>query len=75
MIKTLSEKVPIIEIDLKGHDGNAPVLLAYAKKLAYTLGLSDEEANDVVNEMRAGDYEHLIRVFEQNFGEFVIMYR
>jgi len=25
--------------------------------------------------MMSGDYEHLLKVFEENFGEFVTLYR
>jgi len=75
MIKTISEKVPLIEIDLKGPEGSAQVLLAYAQKIGYTLGLTEEEVKDVLSEMRSRDYEHLIRVFEEHFGSYVIMYR
>lgn len=75
MIKTISETVPVIEIDLKGPEGNARVLLAYARKLGYTLGLSEEEVKDVLNEMQSRDYEHLVHVFEEHFGNLVIMYR
>ena len=75
MIKTISETAPVIEIDLKGPEGNSNMLLAYARKLGYTLGLTEEEVKDVVNEMQCGDYEHLVRVFEEHFGNSVIMYR
>lgn len=75
MIKPVALKNPLIEIDLTGADGNAYALLAYAKRLAYQIGLSEEEEKELLREMRAGDYENLIRVFEENFGEFVILYR
>ena len=75
MIKTISETAPVIEIDLKGPEGNTHILLAYARKLGYTLGLTEEEVKDVLNEMQASDYEHLIQVFEEHFGTSVIMYR
>lgn len=75
MIKTISEKNPLIEIDLTGADGNAFVILAYAKRIGYLIGLSEEEIKAVIKEMQSGDYENLIKVFEENFGEFVILYR
>jgi hypothetical protein len=75
MIKPIALKNPLVEIDLTGADGNAYALLAYAKKLAYQMGLSEEEEKELLREMKAGDYEHLIQVFEQHFGEFVILYR
>jgi len=75
MIKPIALKNPLIEIDLTGEDGNAYALLAYAKKLAYQIGLSEEEEKELLRAMKAGDYENLIQVFEQHFGEFVILYR
>ena len=75
MIKSITQKNPLIEIDLTGADGNAYALLAYAKRIGYLLGLSEEEIKAVMKEMQCGDHEKLITVFEENFGEFVIMYR
>lgn len=75
MITFVSSKIPQIEIDLNAPEGSATMLIAYARHLAYLLGLSEQEAEEIVAEMRAGDYEHLLQVFEANFGEYVIMYR
>lgn len=61
-----------IEIDLSGPDGNANVLLAAAKRFCRDLGI---EAEPILQEMRNGDYEHLIEVFEREFGAFVTLYR
>jgi len=33
----------------------------------------DEKA--ILKEMRSGDYENLVDVFEKEFGEFVTLYR
>lgn len=59
-------------IDLTGPDGNAFVLMVTAQKLAKQLGLDPEE---VLTEMKAGDYENLIEVFDRYFGDFVILER
>lgn len=75
MIKTISQKNTPIEIDLTGADGNAYALLTYAEKLAYIVGLSEEESKAIREEMKAGDYENLVRVFDKHFGKFVILYR
>jgi len=75
MIKSITEKNPLIEIDLTGADGNAFALLAHAKRIGYLMGLSEEEVEAVLKEMRSGDYENLIKVFEENFGDFVVLYR
>ena len=63
------------EIDLTGPQGNAFVLLGYAQSCGKSLGLSKEEINNICDDMRSGDYEHLLEVFEENFGEYFVMYR
>lgn len=61
-----------IEIDLTGPQGNAFFLLGMAQKLAKKLGLDDKE---IMDEMKSGDYENLLQVFDKNFGMFVTLYR
>ena len=71
-IKSKSEMSKEIEIDLTGPDGNAFVLMGYAKRFSKQLGL---DFNKIQTEMTSGDYENLIEVFEKNFGSFVTLYR
>ena len=61
-----------ITIDLTGPQGNAFFLLGTATKLARQLDLNEYE---VLNEMKSGDYENLLQVFDSYFGDFVILYR
>jgi hypothetical protein len=61
-----------IIIDLTGPDGNAFALMGYAKQFAKQLGL---DSNKIINEMTSGDYEHLLEVFDNAFGSFVILER
>ena len=61
-----------IVIDLTGPEGNAYVLLGYASRLAKQLGLNPEE---IRKEMISSDYENLLKVFDKNFGEYVILER
>jgi len=61
-----------IEIDLTGPEGNAFYLLAKAKRLAQQLSL---DSHRILNDMKSGDYEHLLEVFEKHFGEYVTLYR
>tara|TARA_R110000796_G_C14318689_1_gene407539 strand:- start:206 stop:421 length:216 start_codon:yes stop_codon:yes gene_type:complete len=70
----IREKQPQKEviIDLTGPDGNAFALMGYAKRFAKQLGLDSEE---IISNMTSGDYENLLEVFEENFGEFVILER
>lgn len=75
VIKTISEQTPMMEIDLRGPDGNAQALIVYARKIGRTIGLNRDEIEEVVREMTKGSYANLIQVFEQNFGEYVILFR
>ena len=74
-IKSIKTNKPFpIEIDLTGPDGNAYALMAYAKRFATQLEWKDKGAA-LINEMMEGDYEHLLKVFDNAFGEFVTLYR
>ena len=59
-------------IDLTGPDGNAFVLLSYAKDLSRQLKLNYK---NIFDEMTSGDYENLIAVFDKYFGEYVDLER
>ena len=61
-----------IVIDLTGPDGNAFALLAYAKRFAQQLNYN---FNQIKDEMTSGDYENLVQVFDEYFGDFVILER
>lgn len=59
-------------IDLSGPDGNAFVMMGLAKSYAEQLRL---DGNAIVHEMREGDYENLLAVFDKYFGDYVDLYR
>ena len=61
-----------IEVDLTGPQGNAFYLIGLAQNLSKQLGFNSKE---IVDEMKSGDYENLIRVFDSNFGSIVTLYR
>ena len=48
--------------------------MGYAKKFATQLGWKDKGAA-LINEMMEDDYEHLLEVFDNAFGDFVILER
>ena len=73
-IKSKGEMRGFREIDLTGPDGNAYALMAYAKRFATQLGWKDK-GKALINEMMEDDYEHLLEVFDNAFGEFVILER
>ncbi len=68
MIK--SKKETGIVIDLTGPDGNAFVLIGKAGNLSKQLGL---DKGAIQAEMMQGDYDHLVKVFDKHFGDFVTL--
>ena len=61
-----------LEIDLTGPNGNANVLLGYAANLSKQL---KKDENAIRKDMTSGDYEHLLEVFDREFGSYVTLYR
>lgn len=61
-----------IEIDLTGEQGNAFYLLGKAKRLSNQLNL---DTRVVLDRMRESDYENLVQVFDEYFGEYVTLLR
>lgn len=59
-------------IDLTGPDGNAFALMGIASKLAKELYL---DPKPIIEEMKSGDYENLIKVFDKYFGAYVDLER
>ena len=59
-------------IDLTGPDGNAFVLLAYAKNFSKQLNM---QYGPIADDMTSGDYEYLLEVFDRYFGKYVILER
>lgn len=59
-------------IDLNGPEGNAFFLLKTATNLAKDLNLNGDL---ICNEMKSGDYEHLVSVFDKYFGDYIILDR
>jgi len=59
-------------IDLTGPDGNAFVLLGKAKSWSKELGL---DFSKIQAEATSGDYENLLQVLDNYFGDFVIFER
>jgi uncharacterized protein YeeX (DUF496 family) len=71
-IKTkLKQKVPKIEIDLSGPQGNVFCLINLAKKLSRKL---DMDGETIVKRMMFDDYEHAVKTFDAYFGDYVTMF-
>jgi len=63
-----------IQIDLDGPQGNAFNILGIASKLGKQLGKTPDELKKIQEDMTSGDYRHLIEVFENHYGKYVVMY-
>jgi len=59
-------------IDLTGPEGNAFCLLGLAKKWAEQLG---KDVDTILDEMKSGDYDNLVEVFDREFGCVVTLLR
>ena len=59
-------------IDLTGPQGNAFYLLGTAMKLSKEIGLN---VTAVLDDLKGGDYEHLITRFDYHFGELIDLER
>ena len=62
-------------IDLNGPEGNAFYLLGFAVKLCNQIGFSGLSTTDILDDMKSGDYEHLITRFDYHFGELIDLER
>ena len=71
MIKSKENKKVGIEIDLTGPMVML-LILGLAKRLCREF---DIPFNPLMKKMTSGDYENLIKVFDDKFGSFVTMYR
>lgn len=75
MIREKQERTGPIVIDLTGPDGNAFALMGMAQRFGRQLGWNKGQTQELINEMMSGDYEHLLQVFDREFGDFVILER
>ena len=59
-------------IDLTGPQGNAHYLIGRAIVLSKQLGI---DSYSIIQNMKSGDYDNLIKVFDKHFGSFVVLER
>ena len=59
-------------IDLTGPAGNAFSLMGYAMQFSKQMGI---DAEPIIAEMKSGDYENLVEVFDKYFGDYVVLER
>ena len=72
-IKSINEmKRETIEIDLTGPNGNAFYLLGVARQLSKQLS---KDSKAILEEMKSENYDHLLTVFDREFGKYVTLYK
>lgn len=59
-----------LTIDLSGPDGNAFVLFGYVRQYAKQL---DKDPQEIINRMMQGDYENLVSIFDDEFGDVITL--
>ena len=67
------ELKPILDkmfIDIDGPNGNVFYLLAMASRFSKKLDLDGEA---ILDDMKSDDYLNALKVFDDNFGEFVVL--
>jgi len=62
-------------IDLTGPQGNAFYLLGTAMNLCKQLDFSELATQGILEDMKLGDYEHLITRFDYHFGDVIDLER
>ena len=72
MIRTKQAPSSPLVVDLTGADGNAFVLLGMDKRWARDLSL---DYKSICDEATSGNYEHLLSVLDNHFGDYVIFER
>ena len=60
---------------MTGPDGNAYVIMGYAKRFGKQVGMSDSYIKEMLEKMMSSDYENLIKVFDDEFGSVVTLLR
>ncbi len=74
MIRKKTKTRGLIVIDLTGPEGNAFYLMSIVKNTFNRSGAPELGAS-IVEEMKKGDYEHLLKVFDMYLGDHYILER
>ena len=69
------DKVRKRVIVLHGPEGNAFCLWGTAMSLCKKIGVDDERTEEIIDEMKSSDYEHLILTFDKYFGKLIDLER
>lgn len=62
-------------IDLSGQQGNAFYLMGLVRSFGRQLRLPQEETDAIIQDMKADNYDHLVKVFARKFDAVVEIYK
>ena len=60
-------KYPEVKVDLVGGDGNAFAVMGRCTKAAKRAGLTQEQIDEFLDEVKSGDYNHLLQACMEYF--------
>ena len=66
----LTPNIDNMYIDIDGPNGNSYYLMAVARDFCKKLDLDEDE---ILADMKSDDYLNLLKIFEDNFGDFVVL--
>ena len=69
-IRLKNKKMSKPVVDLDGSNGNAFALMGMASQFARASGI---DPDIVLDAMKDGDYINLLKVFDEYFGDFIIL--
>jgi hypothetical protein len=64
-----------IQIDLNGPQGNALFLIGCVDVIGKQINIPSRIRKDIKNTMMLGNYNQLLKTFDQWFGDYVILYK
>lgn len=64
----MKAKYPDIKVSLIGQDGNAFSILGVVKRAMKKAEVPADEINEMINDMIAEDYDHLLQTVVSNFN-------
>ena len=63
-----TKPMPNTTVNLDGPNGNAFVLLGIAKGEMEGLGIDRDDIDAVLDDMKSGDYNHLLKTMDEHLG-------
>ena len=73
MRQKIEERSGPIEIDLTGPDGNVFSLMGRVKDLLRISNRDASEKDQILYRMRSSDYKNAVAVFDEEFGDIVLL--